>query len=286
MSYQVKTQVFEGPFDLLLHLISKRELDIYDVSLAAITEEYLEHLQQLQELDLEIATEFLVVAATLIEMKASRLLPGPPRDDDELDVSDRDLLIARLIEYRAFKEAAARIASMLGDNAGFLPRTAGAGEEFARLAPDLMARVSPERFAEIAARVLSPKPVIHVDTSHITPIRVSVAEAIEQVRAELRRRKRATFRELSKDTPDRLTRIVRFLAVLELIKRGEADASQSGSFGRIDVKWLGEAKDVTPVDEYEGVPVDEPRSIRIDEVIDLASDVIRLEEPAPREEQP
>ncbi|MGH2726365.1 MAG: segregation and condensation protein A, partial [Actinomycetota bacterium] len=108
MPYQVRTQVFEGPFDLLLHLISKRELDIYDVSLAAITEEYLEHLKQMQELDLEVATEFLVVAATLIEMKASRLLPGPPRDDDELDVSDRDLLIARLLEYRAFKEAAAQ----------------------------------------------------------------------------------------------------------------------------------------------------------------------------------
>lgn len=286
MSYQVRTQIFEGPFDLLLHLISKRELDIYDVSLAAITEEYLEHLKQMEELDLEIATEFLVVAATLIEMKASRLLPGPPRDDDELDVSDRDLLIARLIEYRAFKEAAARIASLLADNVGFLPRTAGAGEEFARLAPDLMARVSPQRFAEIAARVLAPKPVIHVDTSHITPIRVSVAEAIEQVRAELRRRRKVTFRELSKGIPDRLTRIVHFLAVLELIKRGEADATQSGSFAPIDVKWLGEAKSVTPVDEYEGAPIDEPRSIRIDEVIDLEPEIIELAEPAPREEQP
>jgi segregation and condensation protein A len=286
MSYQVRTQVFEGPFDLLLHLISKRELDIYDVSLAAITEEYLTHLQEMQELDLEIATEFLVVAATLIEMKASRLLPGPPRDDDELDVSDRDLLIARLIEYRAFKEAAARIASMLGDNAGYLPRTAGAGEEFAKLAPDLMARVSPERFAQIAARVLAPKPAMQVDTSHITPIRVSVAEAIEQVRAELRRRKKATFRDLSKGIPDRLTRIVRFLAVLELIKRGEADATQSGAFGRIDVEWLGEAKVLTPVDEYEGAPIEEPRTIRIDDVIDLEPEVIQLTEPAPREEQP
>ena len=286
MPYQVRTQVFEGPFDLLLHLISKRELDIYDVSLATITEEYLEHLKEMQELDLEVATEFLVVAATLIEMKASRLLPGPPRDDDELDVSDRDLLIARLIEYRAFKEAAARIATMLADNAGFLPRTAGAGEEFAKLAPDLMARVSPQRFADIAARVLGPKPAIHVDTSHITPIRVSVAEAIEQVRAELRRRRKATFRDLSKGIPDRLTRIVRFLAVLELIKRGEADAAQAGSFGRIDVTWLGEAKTVTPVDEYEGVPLDDTvTAIRIDEVIELEPEVIRLEEHAPREEE-
>ena len=290
MPYQVRTQVFEGPFDLLLHLISKRELDIYDVSLAAITEEYLDHLKEMQELDLEVATEFLVVAATLIEMKASRLLPGPPRDDDEIDVSDRDLLIARLLEYRAFKEAAAGLSTLLADNAGFLPRTAGAGEEFAKLAPDLMARVSPERFAAIAAKALAPKPSIHVDTSHITPIRVSVADAIAAVRAELRKRRTATFRELSQGIPDRLNRIVRFLAVLELIKRGEADASQKGSFGPIDVRWLGEKKGVAaPVDEYEGAPVEEPpATISLDEIIEL-DDVVDLDPEAtraPREEKP
>lgn len=286
MPYQVRTQVFEGPFDLLLHLIAKRELDIYDVSLAAITEEYLDHLKQLQELDLDVATEFLVVAATLIEMKAARLLPGPPRDDDELDVSDRDLLIARLLEYRAFKEAAARIASLMAENAGYLPRTAGAGEEFAKLPPDLMARVSPQRFAEIAARVLGPKPAIHVDTSHIAPIRVSVAEAVDEVRAELRKRRHATFRQLAAGIPDRLNVIVRFLAVLELIKRGEADASQSGTFGEIDVRWLGEAT-AGPVDEYEGVPLEEtPDEIRLDDVIELAGGMIELEDPARREEKP
>src|SRR5438093_7035716 len=144
MPYQVKTEVFEGPFDLLLHPIAKRELDIYEVSLAAITEEYLEHLKQLVELDLEVATEFLVVAATLLEMKPSRLLPGPPRDDDGIDVSDRDLLIARLLEYRAYKEAAATLSDLFTTNAGFVARTAGPGEEFSRLAPDLMTRVSLE----------------------------------------------------------------------------------------------------------------------------------------------
>ena len=289
MPYQVRTQVFEGPFDLLLHLISKRELDIYDVSLAAITEEYLDHLKQMQELDLDVATEFLVVAATLIEMKASRLLPGPIRDDDEIDVSDRDLLIARLLEYRAFKEAAAKLSTMLAGNAGFLPRTAGAGEEFAKLAPDLMARVSPERFAAIAAKVLAPKPSIHVDTSHITPIRVSVADAIAALREELRKRKTATFRELSRGIPDRLNRIVRFLAVLELIKRGEAAANQKGAFGPIDVRWLGEQEGrAAPVDEYEGTPVDDAATISLDEVIEL-DDVVALDpdtNPVPREERP
>jgi segregation and condensation protein A len=281
MSYQVRTEVFEGPFDLLLHLISKRELDIYEVSLAAITEEYLSHLKEMVELDLEVATEFLVVAATLIEMKASRLLPGPPRADDELDVSDRDLLIARLLEYRAFKEASAKLASLLADNAGFIGRTAGPGEEFARLAPDLMARVSPERFAEIAAKALSPKQVLHVDVSHITPIRVSVAEAIEEVRTELKRRKRATFRQLSAGMTHRLNLIVRFLAVLELVKRGEADVAQAGAFGEIDVSWLGEKTGTRVTDEYEGTWVDEdPRAeIVLDATIEL--DAEASEEAAP-----
>ncbi|TMK16832.1 MAG: segregation/condensation protein A [Actinobacteria bacterium] len=258
MTYQVRTEVFEGPFDLLLHLISKRELDIYDVSLAAITEEYLEHLKQMVDIDLEVATEFLIVAATLIELKASRLLPGPPRDDDSIDVSDRDLLIARLLEYRAFKEASARLAELMAASAGYVGRAAGPGEEFSRLAPDLLARVSPARFAEIAFRVLAPKAIPHVDISHITQIRVSVAEAIEDVRAMLRTRKRAKFRQLTKDTDHRLKVIVRFLAVLELVKRGEADVVQSGSFGEIDVEWLGESAAATSVlaDEYDGTWVE------------------------------
>jgi segregation and condensation protein A len=260
MTYQVRTEVFEGPFDLLLHLIAKRELDIYEVSLAAITEEYLEHLKQMVDVDLEVATEFLIVAATLIEMKAARLLPGPPREDDALDISDRDLLIARLLEYRAFKEASAKLADLIAASAGFVARTAGPGEEFARLAPDLLARVSAERFAEIARSVLSPKPVPHVDTSHITVIRVSVAEAIEEVRAMLRDRKRATFRQLTNDVHHRLNVIVRFLAVLELVKRGEADVAQAGSFGDIDVQWLGEsgADSAVLTDEYDGTWVEEP----------------------------
>ena len=282
MPYQVKTEVFEGPFDLLLHLIAKRELDIYDVSLAAITEEYLEHLKQMVELDLEVATEFLVVAATLIEMKASRLLPGPPREDDGIDVSDRDLLIARLLEYRAYKEAAAKLSDLFGANTGYVGRFAGPGEEFSRIAPDLMARVSPARFAEIARGALSPKIVPHVDVSHIAPIRVSVAEAVEELRAQLRKRKSATFRQLTVGVQYRLNVIVRFLAVLELVKRGEADVVQSGAFGQIDVTWLGESVSAaTAADEYDGTWVEEPPE---EIVIDAQ---IRLEEaePAPDTEE-
>src|ERR1041385_6609161 len=138
MTYQVKLQVFEGPFDLLLHLIAKRELDIYEVSLATITEEYLDYIKSMQDLDLEVATEFLIVAATLIEIKAARLLPGPPIDEEAaLALSERDMLIARLLEYRAYKDAASRLAEMMSQNAGYIGRAAGPGREFDHLCPDL-----------------------------------------------------------------------------------------------------------------------------------------------------
>lgn len=283
MTYQVRTEVFEGPFDLLLHLIAKRELDIYEVSLAAITEDYLAHLRQLRDLDLEVATEFLVVAATLIEMKASRLLPGPARED-EVDVSDRDLLIARLLEYRAYKEAAASLSAMLAANAGFFPRETGPGDAFAHLAPDLLARVSPERLAEIAARALEPRPRPQVDVSHIAPIRISVAEAVEEVRAELYRRKRATFRDLTRAVRDRMNLIVRFLAVLELVKRGEARVTQSEAFGRIEVAWVAggdSAPRVIVVDEYEGAPPDGGAGAPADGSAGAPERTIELDPPAP-----
>lgn len=258
MTYRVSLPVFEGPFDLLLHLIAKRELDIYEVSLAAIVEDYLAHLRDLAELDLEVATEFLVVAATLIEIKAARLLPGPPADDEEaLAVSERDLLIARLLEYRAFKDAAGHIAALMEENAGYLARSAGPGEELANLCPDLLARVGPQRLRELALRALSPAPPPVLDTAHITPIRASVTEAIEEVSGVLRDRSHVSFRELTASCRSRIEVIVRFLAVLELVKAGRADVAQARTFGEIVVARLEEEpgpRRPLVVDEYEGTP--------------------------------
>jgi segregation and condensation protein A len=261
MTYQVKLQVFEGPFDLLLHLIAKRELDIYDVSLASITEEYLEYIRSMQDLDLEVATEFLIVAATLIEIKAARLLPGPPIDEEAaLALSERDMLIARLLEYRAFKDAAGRLAEMIAANAGFIGRRAGPGPEFDHLCPDLLARVKPGDLAAIASRALAPKPVVALDLSHITPIQVSVADAIAKVMALLAERPSVTFKEITKGCETRIDKVVRFLAVLELIKRGQAEVDQSENFGEITVRrGSADARaNVGTVDEYEGVPVIDP----------------------------
>ncbi len=238
MSYQVRLEVFEGPFDLLLHLIAKRELDIYEVSLAQITEEYLEHLRTMTELDLEVATGFLLVAATLIELKASRLLPGTRADDDELmAMAERDVLIARLLEYRAFKDAAERLAAMIVANAGYAGREAGPGSDFSHLLPDVLARVKPQELADIAVGALTPKRPPRVDVSHITPIRATVGEAAIEIGAILRDRGRATFRELTTTTPHRIDVVVRFLALLELYKRGYVELTQLGTFGDIEATW-------------------------------------------------
>jgi segregation and condensation protein A len=257
VAYQVHLEVFEGPFDLLLHLIAKRELDVYEVSLASITEEYLDYIKGMQELDLEVATEFLVVAATLIEIKAARLLPGAPVDEeDAFALTERDLLIARLLEYRAFKDAATRLADLLSTNTGFIARTAGPGREFDHLCPDLLARVSPQDLATMALRALTPKPAASLDLSHITPIRVSVAEAIASVLAILRERPKVTFRELTEECSSRIDIVVRFLAVLELVKRDEAHVEQAQNFGDILVgrsASFGTSAELA-VDEYEGAP--------------------------------
>lgn len=246
VAYTISLDVFEGPFDLLLHLISKREVDVYEVSLAGITEEYLQHLKAMHELDLEVATEFLVMAATLIEIKASRLLPGKHSDDEEhLLLSERDLLIARLLEYRAYKDAAAMLADLLRGNAGFIGRTAGPGREYDHLCPDLLSRINLDGLAALAVRVLQPKPVAVLDLSHITPIRVTVEEAMEEVLRTLADTATVSFRDLTRHCRSRIDIVVRFLALLELMKRGDAHVDQAEVFGAIEVRLR------TPDDEAE-----------------------------------
>jgi len=257
MTYTVHLQVFEGPFDLLLHLISKREVDIYEVSLAQITEDYLATIKAMADLDLEIATGFLVVAATLIEIKAARLLPGAPVDDEQaFAISARDMLIARLLEYRAFKEAADALRRAMEDSAGFVPRRAGPGREYDHLCPDLLSRVSTEDLARMAQAALLPKPAPVLDLSHITPIRVTVAEAVAEVLRVLAQRPATTFRELIRGCSARIDVVVRFLAVLELIKRGEAEVTQAENFGEISIaRAQGATGAPIVVDEYDGSPV-------------------------------
>lgn len=247
MTYQVQLPVFEGPFDLLLHLISKHEVDVFEVPLAQLTEDYLDALRGMADLDLEVATEFLVVAATLLEIKSGRLLPGPLTDEnDEYELSDRDLLIARLLQYRAFKDASVAFREALDANAGYIGRTAGPGEAFRHLCPDILARVSLERFARIAHEVLYPKPDLVLDLSHLTPIRATIEEAIARVEAALAERTVVRFRDVAGQT--RMDVVVSFLALLEMLKAGMVAASQAALFGDIEIS-VGTGEPRPPVHE-------------------------------------
>jgi segregation and condensation protein A len=255
--YQVLTPVYEGPFDLLLHLITKEQVDIYEVSLSTIVDAYLQELDRMHGLDLEVATEFLLIAAILVELKTRRLLPG--RDDIEMDEEfalweERDLLLARLLECKTFKEAAAALERMADRAALSYPRRAGLDEAFVGLAPDLLTGVSPDDLRAAYVRAVTPKPAPRVDTEHVAPIRISVRDVVDDVAGRLRRSGRLSFRDLTRDAPNRLTVIVSFLAVLELTKQGLVDLEQASTFGELEVFWVGEdsSVDATAVEDYAG----------------------------------
>lgn len=238
MTYEVKLEVFEGPIDLLLQLITRKRVDIYDVSLAAITEEYLQAVRALEELDLEVATGFLVVAATLLELKSARLLPGRFGDDRAARLlEERDLLLARLVECATYRAAGAHLAALLEAGSAYHPRSVPLEPRYAELLPDVLQGVSAADLAAAAARLLHPKPQPELDLSHVAPPSASVREAIVLVSARLRAARRASFVELCPPGTPRLEAVVRFLALLELFKAGAIELSQAGSFGAIVATW-------------------------------------------------
>ena len=258
MAYEVTTPVFEGPFDLLLHLILAQQVDIHEVSLSLIVDAFLVELERMEALDLDLATEFLLIAATLVELKARRLLPG--REDVDLDEEfalweERDLLLARLVECKTFKDVA-RIFSTLADDADLsFPRVVGPDERFAEVMPDMLEGTSLTSLRNAAIRALTPKPVPVVDLYHVSPITTTVADAVAELLDELPRAGRITFRRLTADLVDRVEVIIRFLAVLELYKQGAVEIDQPEWFGDIEVIWsAGEHFDAESiiVDAYDG----------------------------------
>jgi segregation and condensation protein A len=257
--YEVSTAVYEGPFDLLLHLILKEQVDLYEVSLAAIVDAYLSEIERMQVVDLDVATEFLLIAATLVELKARRLLPG--RDDIDLDEElalweQRDLLLARLLECKTFKDVAGVLARLVDQAGRRVARIAGPDERYAALTPDLLDGVTAERLRQVFLKAREPKPVPRVDLLHVAPIRVTVGEAMEEMLDELQRAGRITFRRLTDGLVERMEVIVRFLAVLEMFKQGLVELDQAETFGEIEIVWLGADVDARVsaglIDDYEG----------------------------------
>ena len=259
MAFAVATPVFEGPFDLLLHLILREQVDIYEVSLSRIVDAYLAEIERLQVIDLDIATEFLLIAATLVELKARRLLPG--RDDVDLDDElalweERDLLLARLLECKTFKDVAGVFSRLADDADRSFPRTAGPDERFDDVMPDLLEGTTSKRIHAAYLRAVTPKPVQRIDLFHVAPIRASVADAVAELVDELPRVGRISFRRLTNGLVERLEVIVRFLALLELFKQGVIELDQDEQFGEIDVMWTGGLVPVAAgsiaIDDYEG----------------------------------
>jgi segregation and condensation protein A len=276
MSYQVKLEAFEGPFDLLLGLIARRQLDITEIDLAEITSDFLAHLGEgIEELDLETATRFLVVAATLIELKAARLLPADEREElEDLLGEARDVLYARLLEYRAFRDVARILEHRLHRHEGFYARDVPLEPWIQRLVPAIDLPIDVDGLAALAASVTAPTPDAEVDLSHIRRSYLTIREAALQVLDALPELGEAgRFRALVADR-GRGDRVVFFLAVLELFKLGHVDLRQPDLRGPLEVARTSGGTDLASLvdedDEDDEVESGEPDgTIRSDDAAEV-----------------
>jgi segregation and condensation protein A len=240
--FTVKLTNFEGPFDLLLQLIGKHKLDVTEIALSKVTDEFIAHLRALgSELDLDQASEFLVVASTLLDLKAARLLPAADVDDEEdLELLEaRDLLFARLLQYKAYKQAARFLREREAEAAHRFARDAGLEPRFADLMPEVSLDLTPEQFALLAARALAPKVPEKVSVSHLHAPPVSVSEQLLVVRNHLIRSGTSTFRALTADCAHTLEVVARFLALLELYRQQRVVFEQLTPMGELHVRWTG-----------------------------------------------
>jgi segregation and condensation protein A len=272
--FEVRLDNFEGPFDLLLSLISKHKQDITEVSLSKVTDEFIAHVKALGSTwELEQTTSFLLVAATLLDLKAARLLPqGDVEDEEDLALLEaRDLLFARLLQYRAFKQVATVLEDRLSAESLRHPRAVGLEERFATLLPEVLIGIGIGRFAELAAGAMKPRPVLELSLGHIHAAKVSVREQAALVVDRLRRSGTMTFRALCGDSPDTLTTVARFLSLLELFREGAVAFDQMSPLGELTVRWSGADEEANPdqyfeIDEFEGTPpADEPNDTPADE---------------------
>jgi segregation and condensation protein A len=240
--FAVHLENFEGPFDLLLRLISKHQLDVTEVALSRVTDEFIAHIRAAgPDWDLDQTTEFLVVASTLLDLKTSRLLPHAAVEDEEdlALLEARDLLFARLLQYRAYKQVAAILRDQMAAEARCVPRSVCLEERYASLLPEVLIGLGVEELALLAATALTPKPEPVVGFSHLHAPLVSVREQARLLVARLRTATITTFRALCADSPDTLTTVARFLALLELFGKGAVAFEQVTALGELNVRWTG-----------------------------------------------
>ncbi|GAA1825510.1 segregation/condensation protein A [Planosporangium flavigriseum] len=253
--FTVRLANFTGPFDLLLQLIGKHKLDVTEVALHQVTDEFIAYIRAMgDDWDLDEASEFLVIAATLLDLKAARLLPAAAVEDEEdlALLEARDLLFARLLQYKAFKEAAAAISGMEAVASRRWPRQVQLEPRYAEALPDMVLGIGPERLAALAMKAFAPKVPPVVSIEHIHMVRVSVREHAEKIREQLIRLRVASFRTLCVDCDSTLEVVARFLALLELYREGLVGFDQVQALGELNVRWTGrdDAGGGLDIDEY------------------------------------
>ncbi|WP_229053807.1 ScpA family protein [Aeromicrobium sp. Leaf350] len=238
--FSISIDGFEGPFDLLLQLISRHKMDVTAVALSEVTSEFIAYIGELGG-DLEQTTQFLLVAATLLDLKTARLLPQAEVEDEEdlALLEARDLLFARLLQYRAFKQVAAQIAAKLETEQRRYPRAVPLEPRFAQLLPEILISATPDDLARLAAAALTPKPEMILSLAHLHAPQVSVREQAHVVVDRLRRERSLTFRTLTSDSPDLMTTVARFLALLELFREGMVAFEQATPLGDLHLRWTG-----------------------------------------------
>jgi segregation and condensation protein A len=243
--FSVHLDNFDGPFDLLLQLISRHKLDITEISLSIVTDEFIAFIRALEASGegwrLDQATEFLVIAATLLDLKAARLLPsGEIEDEEDLALLEaRDILFARLLQYRAFKEVAASFQEAIANADKSFPRVVALDPALASLLPEVLIGVGPQRFAAIAERVLTPKAPPVVAVEHLHSALVSVAEESRLVVEALRKGRTVSFRNLIQGADSTLVVVARFLALLDLYRQGALRFEQVMALGELQISWVG-----------------------------------------------
>lgn len=283
-AFAVTLDNFEGPFDLLLQLISKHKLDITEVSLSRVTDEFIAHIKSLGDAwDLEQTTGFLVIAATLLDLKVVRLLPSAQVEDEEdlALLEARDLLFARLLQYRAFKHVAGVISARMAAESRRVARSVGLEERYSSLLPEVLISIGPDELAALAARALEPKEELRVSLGHLHAPTVSVREQAAVLVDRLRRRGTATFRALTSDSPDTLTTVARFLALLELFREGVVQFEQAAALAELSVRWTGtDEGEVEVADEYDEARRDEETVAEAVTDVDVRNLAARVPQPS------
>lgn len=270
MSYRVKIDAFEGPFDLLLQLVSRQKVDVAAIPITQIADQFLDQIDQMPDLDLEVASDFLYVASTLLELKSAALLPAEEQhvDEDLAELSTeqtRDILVARLIAYKQYKNAAAMLGARLASAGRMHPRQAGLEPQFLNLLPDYLEGVTLSGLAVICADLAARRETFLLDAKHIASLPLSLEDRARSVRRQVFEQRRTTFAELVGETRDPAVIVVTFLAVLELYKRGVISMAQDEAFGTLDIEYLGDPAAAASTDGDDEADEELSRALAADE---------------------